>query len=159
MKRWRSKKGDLKCVMLPNLYILAATLQTYEKISKPVYRRAEFLFPTIKVPSDQWKKKSNKPDKQTARPILQTQDKTYWKSNTAQNKFSFRSPMTSFIVIIIIVNHFIHHKPSIFVTKFPSQVLRKSNQKWSTKEEKKWWSKWMEFHKLSKFLPHFPIMA
>ena len=45
--------------------------------------------------------------------------------------------MTSFIVIIIIVNHFIHHKPSIFVTKFPSQVLRKSNQKWSTKEEKK----------------------
>ena len=50
------KKGILKTGMLPNLYILAATLQTYEKISKPVYRRTEFLFPTIKVPSDQRKK-------------------------------------------------------------------------------------------------------
>ena len=50
------KRGILKYGMLPNLYILAATLQTYEKISKPVYRRTEFLFPTIKVPSDQIKK-------------------------------------------------------------------------------------------------------
>ena len=51
--------------MLPNLYILAATLQTYEKISKPVYRRAEFLFPTIKVPSDQRKKNpTNQTNKQ-----------------------------------------------------------------------------------------------
>ena len=66
------KRGILKYGMLPNLYILAATLQTYEKISKPVYRRTEFLFPTIKVPSDQMKKKIHKTDKQTVRPILQT---------------------------------------------------------------------------------------
>ena len=59
------KKGILKTGMLPNLYILAATLQTYEKISKPVYRRTEFLFPTIKVPSDQMKKKKNPQNRQT----------------------------------------------------------------------------------------------
>ena len=66
------KRGILKYGMLPNLYILAATLQTYEKISKPVYRRTEFLFPTIKVPFDQMKKKIHNTDKQTVRPILQT---------------------------------------------------------------------------------------
>ena len=42
-----------------------------KRFSKPVYRPTEFLFPTIKVSSDQ-RKKIHKTDKQTVRPILQT---------------------------------------------------------------------------------------
>ena len=46
------KEGILKCVVeRPNLYILAELLFKHipmKKISKPVYRRIEFLFPSHK---------------------------------------------------------------------------------------------------------------
>ena len=61
MKRWRSKKGEFwSMVCCPTFTFWQLLFKHMKRFSKPVYRRTEFLFPTIKVPSDQKKKKSTK---------------------------------------------------------------------------------------------------
>ena len=63
-QKWRddgAKKGELWSVLCcPTFTFWQLLFKHMKRFSKPVYRPTEFLFPTIKVSSDQRKKKSTK---------------------------------------------------------------------------------------------------